>query len=73
MSLALCVYNITVPPHPEDRQIATIYPQDLHFLIAFPNSILPVDFSMQAHMFFGDTWHRLYLFLWKTLLPPLHY
>ena len=40
-SLALCAYNITVPPHTEDWQIATIYPQDLHFLIAFPNSILP--------------------------------
>ena len=106
----MCAYNITEPPHREDWQIA-IYPLDLYFLIAFPNSILPsmciysttdvarcrdgehvsrvslhdagecqpgllsmewypflflkffhqLIFSMQAHVFFGDTWHHPYI------------
>ena len=105
--LYMCAYNIAEPPHREDWQIA-LYPQDLYFLIAFPNFtysmciysttdvarcrdgehvsrvslmpenvylgcwawngtppcskvFLPVDFSMQAHVFFGDTWHHPYI------------
>ena len=52
LALYMCAYNITEPPYTEDWQIATIYPQDLHFLIAFPNSILP---SMCMHMLIYST------------------
>ena len=43
----------------------------LHVPEVFP----PVDFSMQAHVFLGDTWHHPYIdissyFLWKTFLLP---
>ena len=27
-----------------------------------PEVFPPVDFSMQAHVFFGDTWHYPYIF-----------
>ena len=41
LALYMCAYNITEPPHREDWQIA-IYLLDLYFLIAFPNSVLPI-------------------------------
>ena len=49
-----------------------------HGMVPFhvPEVFRPVDFSMQAHVFFRDTWHHPYIdissyFLWKTFLLPL--
>ena len=40
-----------------------------------PEVFPPVDFSMQAHMFFGDAWHHPYIstyFCGKRFYFPLH-
>ena len=49
------------PPRSACRRMSTWVVEHGMVPLLVPEVFPPVDFSMQAHVFFGDTWHHPYI------------